>query len=267
MPSQIKGLKLSFSIAKRLWGLAEMLPKGPEWWCKAWSTVYRTKRDLTLFYHDPLDCIQSILHNPLIKDYIKFKPLCIFELATRVMCIYTEWLTSNAAWSMQVSSLSQSVFFPANIPVEQITWWSDCSWGCPIIQQDQYICDDRWTPSPSTSHQSCESSHEFSDESNKPCLSSTCTTSYLKIHSQRPKNMRCFGKSHNPWMFRLYPEASQKSCWSRYNDVGPTWIPSLCFHSSHSLHCWCAGGLSIIRRCRKNIAYHYGILQKFGNPF
>src|ERR1700733_5974776 len=98
-----------------------MLPKGPEWRCKAWSTVYLTKRDLTLFYCNPLAYIQSILHNPLMKDYIGFKPLRVFESATRVMCIYTEWLTGNAAWSMQVSSLSQSIFFPANIPVEQIT--------------------------------------------------------------------------------------------------------------------------------------------------
>ena len=75
------------------------------------------------------------------------------------MHVYTEWLTGNAVWSMQVSSLSQSIFFPANISVEWIIWWSNRSWGCPIIQQDQYICNDRQKPSPSASHQSCESSH------------------------------------------------------------------------------------------------------------
>lgn len=108
--AQVKGLKLSFSTAKRLRGLAEMLPKGPEWQCKLWNTVYPTKKNYTLFYRDPLECIQSILYNPLMKDYIRFKPLRIFETASRAMRIYTEWLTGNAAWSMQVSSLRQSIF-------------------------------------------------------------------------------------------------------------------------------------------------------------
>jgi Plavaka transposase len=97
--AQVKGLNLSFGTAKRLRGLAEMLPKGPVWQCKVWNTVYPTKKKLTLFYRDPLKCIQSILHSPLMKDYIKFKPLRIFESASRAMRIYTEWLTGNAAWS------------------------------------------------------------------------------------------------------------------------------------------------------------------------
>jgi hypothetical protein len=103
--AQIKGLKLSFGTAKKLRGLAELLPKGPVWQCKVWKTVYPTKKELTLFYRDPLECIQSILHNPLMKDHLELKPLRIFESASRAMRIYTEWLTGNAAWSMQVSPL------------------------------------------------------------------------------------------------------------------------------------------------------------------
>jgi hypothetical protein len=108
--AQVKGLKLSFSTAKKLRGLAEMLPKGPEWRCKPWTTVYPTKKNITLFYRDPLECIQSILHNPLMKDFIRFKPLRVFESASSAMRIYTEWLTGNAAWSMQVISLHRSIF-------------------------------------------------------------------------------------------------------------------------------------------------------------
>lgn len=110
--AQIKGLKLSFGTAKKLRGLAELLPKGPVWQCKILKTVYPTKRELTLFYRDPLECIQSILHCPLMKDHIEFKPLRIFESATRAMRIYTEWLTGDAAWSMQVSLLHRSISFP-----------------------------------------------------------------------------------------------------------------------------------------------------------
>ena len=100
------------ATAKKLRGLAELLPKGPVWQCKVWKTLYPTKNKLNLFYRDPLECIQSILHNPLMKDYIKFKPLRIFESASRAMRIYTEWLTGNAAWSMQVSPLHLSISFP-----------------------------------------------------------------------------------------------------------------------------------------------------------
>jgi hypothetical protein len=103
--AQVKGLKLSFGTAKKLRGLAELLPKGPVWQCKVLKTVtvHPTKKKLTLFYRDPLECIQSILHSPLMKDHIEFKPLRIFESASRAMRIYTEWLTGDAAWSMQVS--------------------------------------------------------------------------------------------------------------------------------------------------------------------
>ena len=54
-----------------------------------------------LIYRDPLECIQCILHNPLMKDHIRFKPLQIFKSESRAMRIYTEWLSGNAAWSMQ----------------------------------------------------------------------------------------------------------------------------------------------------------------------
>ena len=75
-----------------------MLPKGPEWQCKPWNTMYPTKKNLTLFYCDPLECIQSILYSPLMQDYIKFKLLHIFESVSKAMHIYTEWLSGNAAW-------------------------------------------------------------------------------------------------------------------------------------------------------------------------
>ncbi|KAF8220282.1 hypothetical protein L208DRAFT_1142380, partial [Tricholoma matsutake] len=61
------------------------------------------KKKLDLFYHDPLDCIQSILFNPSMKGHLQFSPLCIFDSTVRAMRIYSEWLTGDVAWSMQVS--------------------------------------------------------------------------------------------------------------------------------------------------------------------
>ncbi|KAM6490836.1 hypothetical protein JOM56_013705, partial [Amanita muscaria] len=66
------------------------MPKGPEWQCKPWNTVHPTKKSLALFYRDPLECIQSILHSPLMKDHIRYTPLRVFESATRAMRIYSE---------------------------------------------------------------------------------------------------------------------------------------------------------------------------------
>lgn len=96
-------MRLSFRTAKKLRALAEMLPKGPEWRCKPWATACPTKRPLYLFYRDPLECIQSILFNPLVKDFIEFTPFRLFKSARKAMRLYTEWLSGDVAWSMQVA--------------------------------------------------------------------------------------------------------------------------------------------------------------------
>jgi hypothetical protein len=80
-----------------------MLPKAPEWRWKRWDTQYPTKKKLDLFYRDPLACIQSILSSPLMKDHLQFSPLRVFDSSARAMRIYSEWLTGDVAWSMQVS--------------------------------------------------------------------------------------------------------------------------------------------------------------------
>jgi hypothetical protein len=103
-------LNLSFRTAKRLRGLAELLPKGPAWQCKPWTTLYPTKKKLYLYYRDPLECIQAILHSPLVKDFIQFTPFRAFETAAKVMRVYTEWLSGNTAWSMQVSGNPPFIF-------------------------------------------------------------------------------------------------------------------------------------------------------------
>ena len=79
-----------------------MLPKGPEWRCKPWETTYLMKKLLHLYYRDPLECIQSILSQPLVKDFIRFSPFCLYESSAKTMHFYTEWLSGNVACSMQV---------------------------------------------------------------------------------------------------------------------------------------------------------------------
>lgn len=79
-----------------------MLPSGPEWKCKPWTTNVPTRKKVDLFYRNALECIQSLLHDPLLNDHIQFTPMRLFETATKTMRVYTEWMTGNVAWSMQV---------------------------------------------------------------------------------------------------------------------------------------------------------------------
>lgn len=100
---KVQGLQLSFRTGKRLRELAEMLPKAPEWKCKPLDTVYPTKKPVHLYYRDPLECIKSILYSPLIKDFIHYTPFRLYDSAAKATRLYTEWLSGNVAWSMQVS--------------------------------------------------------------------------------------------------------------------------------------------------------------------
>ncbi|KAF8817000.1 hypothetical protein BYT27DRAFT_7325734 [Phlegmacium glaucopus] len=99
----IKDIGLSFGTAKDLRNRAKILPNGPLWKSKLWTTTFPTKKKLFLYYRDPIDCLQSILHNPLVKDHIQFHPFQLFQSAEGVMQVYTEWLSGNTAWEMQDS--------------------------------------------------------------------------------------------------------------------------------------------------------------------
>jgi len=79
-----------------------MLPAGPQWKCTPWPTTYPTKIPLKLFHRNSLECIQSILQSPLMKDSIHLTPLRIFKTAEKVMRVYSQWMTGNVAWDMQV---------------------------------------------------------------------------------------------------------------------------------------------------------------------
>lgn len=93
---------LSFRSAKDLRSRAEMLPSGPPWMCKELQTEYPTKNKIYLYYRDPVECLRSLLRSPLLKDHLEFTPRRLFESAENLVRIYTEWLSGDAAWSMQV---------------------------------------------------------------------------------------------------------------------------------------------------------------------
>ncbi|KAF8189057.1 hypothetical protein BJ912DRAFT_850916 [Pholiota molesta] len=96
-----QGLSLSFNTAKDLRNRAEMLPTGPVWRSRVLKPVYPTKNTPTLYYRNPVECLESLLRNPLLEGSIEYTPFQLFETAEKKMRVYTEWLSGDAAWSMQ----------------------------------------------------------------------------------------------------------------------------------------------------------------------
>jgi hypothetical protein len=85
---QVKTFGLSIRSAKDLRNRAEMLPTGPPWMCKLIETVFPTKNKIYLYYRDPLECLQSLMRNPLLKDYIDFTPQRLYENAEKLVCLH-----------------------------------------------------------------------------------------------------------------------------------------------------------------------------------
>lgn len=65
-------------------------------------TGHATREPMFLFYRDALDCVEYLLGNPLFSDSIDFCPIRLYQDAEQTIRVYTEWLTANAAWDMQV---------------------------------------------------------------------------------------------------------------------------------------------------------------------
>ncbi|KAF7343798.1 hypothetical protein MSAN_01960800 [Mycena sanguinolenta] len=94
-------MNLSFSSAKDLRSRVESLPSGPEWKVTAWRTPTPTKKPLMLYYRNPVECVQALLSNPLIQDFIHYTPFRLWETAEKLMRVYTEWLSGDVAWKIQ----------------------------------------------------------------------------------------------------------------------------------------------------------------------
>jgi hypothetical protein len=79
-----------------------MLPSGPQWKCKQWQTVVPTKNAIKLYYRDAVDCLESLFNDPSFADHIDFSPFRLFNTAQRLNRVFTEWMSGNTAWEMQV---------------------------------------------------------------------------------------------------------------------------------------------------------------------
>lgn len=65
-----------------------------------------TKKPVHLFYRDPMECIESLVRSPYLANHIHYTPMRVYEAASEVMRVYSEWMTGDAAWSMQVTGIA-----------------------------------------------------------------------------------------------------------------------------------------------------------------
>ena len=61
---------------------------------------YDTKDPLVLYHRDPIECIESLLKNPLFSNHITYQPRKDFNQSGSR--IYSDWVTSDGAWEQQV---------------------------------------------------------------------------------------------------------------------------------------------------------------------
>ncbi|KAF8194077.1 hypothetical protein K438DRAFT_1906744 [Mycena galopus ATCC 62051] len=115
-------MHLSFKNAKDFRDRIESLPPCPQWKVKLWDTrPHPTKKPLTLFYRDPLECLQALLSNPLVQDHIQFTPFKLWETSAKLMRLYTEWLSGDAAWDLQSKYPEGTTLLPTTLATDKTT--------------------------------------------------------------------------------------------------------------------------------------------------
>ncbi|KAH7918086.1 hypothetical protein BV22DRAFT_1108450 [Leucogyrophana mollusca] len=99
----MRKVPLSFRTAKELRARCEMLPSGPRWSCRPVTTSHLTKSPVRLFYRDPVECLEALFSNPTFHDKMDFSPRRVYEMSARLVRVYDEWMTGDAAWNFQSS--------------------------------------------------------------------------------------------------------------------------------------------------------------------
>jgi len=69
---------------------------------KPMQEIHPTKSPVTLYYRDPLTCVQALLRNPLLANELEFTPYCVYQSAEKAVRVYSEWMSGDHAWEMQV---------------------------------------------------------------------------------------------------------------------------------------------------------------------
>ena len=82
------------------------LPKAPAWKMQTISlNGFQTAKPVVLYHRDPLECIQLLLCHPIFEGKWAFTARRVFKDPNRQNRVYGDWMTSDGAWSAQVSVL------------------------------------------------------------------------------------------------------------------------------------------------------------------
>ncbi|KAI6019356.1 hypothetical protein BKA83DRAFT_4057137 [Pisolithus microcarpus] len=100
--SMTKKMPLSFWTAKELRGRIEDLPKGLHWKIRIVPTHHPTTSPVELYWCDPLKCIEALFNHPFYAGKMDYSPFHVFTAAGRIMRVYSEWMSSDGAWELQV---------------------------------------------------------------------------------------------------------------------------------------------------------------------
>ena len=119
----------------------EDLPKAPTWKMQdILLNGYQTTKPVTLFYCNPLKCIQVLLQNPTFKGKWTFTAQQVYEDSSQQNCIYSGWMSGDGAWSAQVRCLLTSL---VNTALIIYLVYSPTGWNAPqchpLLRQDKHI--------------------------------------------------------------------------------------------------------------------------------
>lgn len=100
---QVKRRPLSFSSAREMRARIEILPSPPRW--KEVEVEVgggTTKKPLTLYYRDGLECFKFLFGNPLFLNHMDYTPRREYVGVEKRERLYNEMMTGNRAWTLQV---------------------------------------------------------------------------------------------------------------------------------------------------------------------
>lgn len=137
-----------------------MLPSGPHWKSQVITTMHPTKLPVILYWCDPLECISSIFNHPLFHNCMDYSTCRVYTCAQKVCHIYTEWMTGDHAWEMQVRNISKGEINCSSLLEVCFTCRCNSAWHNLILGQNYYYLIDRQSHRSLTPHQPHKPPHE-----------------------------------------------------------------------------------------------------------
>ena len=78
------------------------------------------------------------MQNPLVADHIEFKPFHVYANSAKTTRVFTEWLSGDTAWAVQVGTVFNCPLIDSFLLIGYFTTRSNFTWGHFIVRQN---CD------------------------------------------------------------------------------------------------------------------------------